>query len=140
MIHRRDFLRSMSAAGTVALFSLHARCAGAEPPPETTKIRLARVPSICRAPQFVAEELLRSEGFTDVKYVTWRRTSDAATAVAAGDVDITMQYIGPSIMQVDAGRPIVSTASIARRVALRRMTATAAERVDRRTSVHTNRS
>ena len=43
--------------------------AAAEPPPETTKIRLVRVPAICLAPEYLAEELLRLEGFTDVEYV-----------------------------------------------------------------------
>lgn len=42
---------------------------GAEPPPEITKLRIVREPSICIAPQYVAEELLRAEGFVDVEYV-----------------------------------------------------------------------
>jgi NitT/TauT family transport system substrate-binding protein len=32
--------------------------------------------------------------------------------VAVGDVDITMQYVGPSIMQLDAGQPVVVLAGI----------------------------
>jgi NitT/TauT family transport system substrate-binding protein len=66
---RREFLGGM--ADTVGLLSL-ARRAEAEPPPETTTIRLTHdpeYPSICWAQQFVAEELLRTEGFTDVRYV-----------------------------------------------------------------------
>jgi hypothetical protein len=42
-------------------------------------VRLTRFQSICRAPQFLTEEFLSAEGFTD-----------------------TMQYIGPSIMQVES--------------------------------------
>ena len=41
----------------------------AEPPPETTRIRLIQIPNICKAPQYVAEELLRCEGFTEVHYL-----------------------------------------------------------------------
>ena len=48
----------------------------------------------CRAPQYMTEELLRSEGFTDVRYVPWRGSAEATEALAAGRVDITMQYIG----------------------------------------------
>src|SRR2546430_9854086 len=44
----------------------------AEPPPETTTIRLYRPPTtnagLCVAPQLVAEDLLRAEGFTHVQY------------------------------------------------------------------------
>ena len=50
------------------------RCSAArrladEGPPETTTIRLPMSANICWAPQYVAEELLRAEGFTDVRYV-----------------------------------------------------------------------
>ena len=41
----------------------------AEPPPETTSVRLAKIRGICIAPQYVAEELLHAEGFTEVGYV-----------------------------------------------------------------------
>jgi hypothetical protein len=43
----------------------------AEPPLETTTIRIVDydVGFICIAPQWVAQELLRLEGFTDIRYV-----------------------------------------------------------------------
>jgi NitT/TauT family transport system substrate-binding protein len=104
---RREFVGRLTLAGVTGFLGMRTVSAAAEPPPETTKIRLARTSSICRAPQYVAEELLRSEGFTDVQYIAWRGTSEATKAVAAGDADITMQYIGPTIMQVDAGLPVV---------------------------------
>jgi NitT/TauT family transport system substrate-binding protein len=75
-------------------------------------IRLARTPSICRAPQYMTEELLHSEGFSDVRYVPWRGTAETARAVAAGEVDLTMQYVGPSIMQVASGLPVLVLAGI----------------------------
>src|SRR5947209_17210306 len=109
--NRRRFLATLSSAGAAGLVSAGTSW-GQEGPPETTTIRLARIPSICRAPQYMTEELLRSEGFTDVNYIPWRVTSEAMEAIAAGAVDITMQYIGPSIMQLDAGQPIVVLAGI----------------------------
>ena len=112
MIARRAFLAGVMGLGGLGLMPVRPHSAAAEPPPETTKIRLTRVPSICRAPQYMTEELLHSEGFTDVGYVTSLGTSDATEAVAAHDVDITMQYVGPSIMQIDAGQPLVVLAGI----------------------------
>lgn len=41
----------------------------AEAPSETTRLRLSRVPTICLAPQYIAEALLRGEGFTDIQYI-----------------------------------------------------------------------
>lgn len=112
MIPRRAFLGGAVTLGGLGLLSVRPHSAAAEPPPETTRIRLARIPSICRAPQYMTEELLRSEGFSDVKYIAWQRTSEATDAVATGALDITMQYVGPSILQLDAGKPIVVLAGI----------------------------
>jgi NitT/TauT family transport system substrate-binding protein len=56
--------------------------------------------------------LLRLEGFTDVRYVASAETSGLAKALAAGEVDITMQYIGPSIIQLDRGDPLVLLAGV----------------------------
>ena len=108
---RRRFLATLSSVGAASVVGTGTSLAQ-EDRLETTIIRLARAPSICRAPQYMTEELLRSEGFTDVKYIPWRTTSEATEAVATGAVDITMQYVGPSIMQVDAGKPVVVLAGI----------------------------
>ena len=60
-----------------------------EGPPETTTIRLRPViPAICIAPQYVAEDLLRAEGFTDIRYIReeWPVTGDdgrAASSISA---------------------------------------------------------
>jgi NitT/TauT family transport system substrate-binding protein len=95
----------LTLAGTAGLLGLHARPAAAEPPPETTKLRLAQVSGICIAPQYVAEEILRGEGFTDVQYV--KSITNPYKAFAAGEIDITMAFIAPFIVQVDTGLPIV---------------------------------
>ena len=65
---RREFVGGVTLA-SAGLLGLTAEPAAAEPPPETKRIRLVRIPSICRAPQYVGEDLLRGEGFTDVEYV-----------------------------------------------------------------------
>jgi len=63
---RRRFLATTALAGT-ALLRTPARAA--EGSPETTSVRITKVPGICLAPQYVAEELLRAEGFTQIQYI-----------------------------------------------------------------------
>ena len=77
-----------------------------EAPPETTTIRLVKIPGVCVAPQYVAEELLRTEGFTDIQYFE-SPGSNPYPGFAAGKIDISMAFIAPFIIQVDAGAPIV---------------------------------
>ena len=65
---RRRFLTALSAAGAAGLIRTPRGLAGEERL-ETTSVRFMRTPSICDAPEFVVEELLRAEGFTDIRYV-----------------------------------------------------------------------
>ena len=108
MINRRGFLRRATAAGAVAALGLRAARASAEPPPETTKIRLPKYPAVCTAPQFVAEPLFQAEGFSDTQYVTRPGpVSWAMKALAAGELDIQVTYCTNLILQLDAGDPVV---------------------------------
>src|SRR3989454_10429061 len=68
MIRLREFLRGLTLAGTASLAGRGPELAGAEPPPETTRLRISRVPSTCRSPEWMAEELLRAEGFSHLQY------------------------------------------------------------------------
>src|SRR5436309_404090 len=65
---RRRFLATLSSAGAAGLIGA-SNSVAQEAPPETTTIQLARNPSLCIAPQYLVEEFLRAEGFTDVRYV-----------------------------------------------------------------------
>jgi NitT/TauT family transport system substrate-binding protein len=62
-------VNGLTLAGTAGLLGVRPTHVAAEAPPETTRLRLAWTGSACQAPQYVAEELLRAEGFTDVQYV-----------------------------------------------------------------------
>ena len=104
---RRQFLGGLTLAGTAGLLGVHPRPVAAEPPPETTRIRLVRVPSICLAPQFVAEELLRAEGFTEVHYVKKQGGKGIESALASGEADINMHFGAVGLIRVDAGDPLV---------------------------------
>ncbi len=103
MITRRDLLRGV--AGTVGLLGWPPGHASGEPPPEMTRLRIAQMPSICVAPQYIVGELLKAEGFSDVKYVK-TTVADVSKALASGDVDVSLLFVAPLVIQLDAGAPI----------------------------------
>jgi len=107
MIPRRTFLRGVSGAGTVALLGLRTDRAGAEPPPETTRLRLLKSTSMCWAPQFVAEELLKAEGFTDVSYAEMPEGMPISLFLSRDQADISMNFVAPNLIRVDQGDPVV---------------------------------
>jgi len=103
---RRDFLNALTIAGATGLLGIRSETLAAEPAPETTRIRLTSIPGVCVAPQYVSEELLRVEGFTDVQYVKLK-LDELYKAFASGAVDISMAYAPPFIIQIEAGEPIL---------------------------------
>lgn len=102
---RRSFLANTSALGAASLLGF-SRTAAAEPPPETRTLKLVQIPTICQAPQYIAEELLKSEGF-EVQYVQKQGGKGIESALASGEVDINMHYAAPIVIRLDAGDPIV---------------------------------
>jgi NitT/TauT family transport system substrate-binding protein len=109
---RREFLGGLVVAGTVAPAGVRPEEAAAEPPPETARIRLAQTPILCTAPQVVAEEFLRAEGFTDVQYVKTVGGAAGAKALASSEHDISLNFSGPLLIPLDAGEPIVILAGV----------------------------
>jgi len=103
---RREFLSTAAFAGAGALLGWQTDGIAAEPPPETKKLTLWRGDSICQAPQYVAEALFASEGFTDLQYLKGGGGA-VAKAVASGEVQITQVFVGPLLMRIDAGDPVV---------------------------------
>jgi NitT/TauT family transport system substrate-binding protein len=111
MNSRRTFLRGVALGGTVGLLGLQPRPGAAEPPLETKKIRIAQVPAICLAAQYVAEELLHGEGFTEVQYVKMP-LPQIVKAISAGDLDFSADTAPSIIIELDAGAPLVILAGI----------------------------
>ncbi len=109
---RREFLRRVTLAGTTGLVSVRPFRVDAEPPPETTKIRLIKTTSMCWAPQYVAEDLLKAEGFTDVGYVDSPVGQPVSRVLTRGDADISMNFVGPNLLRVDQGDPVVFLAGV----------------------------
>src|SRR6516164_10855261 len=85
LIHtRRHFLARLSiAAAAGATGTRYTRAADGDP--ETRSVRIfANRPGICVAPQYIAEPLLRAEGFTDVRFVGLTSITGAPAAEAVG--------------------------------------------------------
>jgi NitT/TauT family transport system substrate-binding protein len=106
-LSRREFLGAAALAGTGAFLGLRSEALAAEAPPETTRIRLVHGPSMCQAPQYIAEDLLRSEGFADVRYAKKEGVKGIEEALASGEADINMHFVGPLLLRVEAGDPVV---------------------------------
>jgi len=107
---RRRFLRTLSLAGAAGLIRVPPALA-AEGSLETTAIRFAKIANTCFAPQLVAEELLRAEGFTDIHYVDLV-PAFIGPALASGTVDLSMAYTSQFAAAIDAVGPITLLAGV----------------------------
>jgi NitT/TauT family transport system substrate-binding protein len=107
MQSRRDFLTTLSAAGAAGVFGTRVSLAD-EGPPETTTIRLARGPSICMTPIHISEDLLRTEGFTDIRYLS----DFPVDAVARGELDFDYGSAPQIVSQLGAGEPITALTGV----------------------------
>ena len=102
---RRRFLTTLSLAGAAGL--VHPpRGLAEEGALETTTVRLPKVSSICVAPQYVADELLRAEGFIDIRYVA--TGVNAPEAIARGEIDFGSNFAPVLVTGLDRGFPITA--------------------------------
>jgi NitT/TauT family transport system substrate-binding protein len=102
---RRDFLAGLSAVGAAGLVGL-GRPLADEGSLETTAIRLVRTSGICVAPIYIAEELLRAEGFADIRYVSAPGGVASAEVTARGEADFLLTFAAPLLIPMDAGEPL----------------------------------
>jgi NitT/TauT family transport system substrate-binding protein len=108
---RRRFITALSLAG--AGFVRGPKLLAGEGRPETTTVRLAKkIPVLCNAPQYIADDLLRAEGFTDIQYVTSGPGAALTKKIADEAIDFSMGYAGPNIIAVDVGEAIVNIAGV----------------------------
>jgi len=110
---RRDFMKGLGAlAGSAGLLGF-TPLAEAEPPPETTRIRLNENWINCIAPQIVAQELLHAEGFTDVRYMNYPKDIQhfPPEDMLAGEVDIGFSFTPTDIQFIDKGAPLAILAA-----------------------------
>ncbi len=121
-VARRELLRrSLALGATLAGAGVVAACeqrpgAGAGsppealPPPETHTVRIAR-PFACDAPLWLAKDLLREEGFTDVQYVDVPKIATSSW-VRARTADFGAGHPEAIVAAVDAGLPITALAGL----------------------------
>jgi NitT/TauT family transport system substrate-binding protein len=95
---RRRFLAHLSTLATAT--SLGApTLARAEPPPEIDRISLEDAPVLCFAPLYIAEELLRLEGFRTVEY----KHNPSGSGYGGEDGGDLAIFGGPSVLPVIDG-------------------------------------
>ena len=104
---RRAFLHQLAIAGAASISGLAPQSAVAEPPPETTTIRVNDVPALCFAPLLVADAFLRLEGFTDVRYPGFEGQRSESRDLGASTIDVAAGLASDFIIGIDAGKPIV---------------------------------
>ena len=118
MQNRRHFLKtgfSVAAAGLAgAAALLRARGSVAEEaPPETTSVRLLYLKDYtCLAPIDILDDLLREEGFADVRYVPFAESDIGVDRVASGDADFVQDFVATTIPRIDAGVPALMLAGV----------------------------
>ncbi len=99
---RREVLRELALTGAAAILGWPPGLgeAAEEPPPETTRLRIRREETACWAPIYVAEPLLRKEGFTDVQYV-FGYGSETAKMCREGAIDLAADFSVRSMFDLD---------------------------------------
>jgi NitT/TauT family transport system substrate-binding protein len=115
--NRRKFLAGTTLLGAATWLGLP-HMAAAEPPPETTKVRLIHAPSMCLAPQYIAEELLHAEGISEVEYVPFEAPAGIYTRlwlpgiIGEGRADFSMGGVVWYPPAIDSGAPLLILAGI----------------------------
>jgi NitT/TauT family transport system substrate-binding protein len=103
---RRRFLSTLALAGAAGLVRAPPSLA-AEGAIETTTVRIVKIPAICLAPQYVGEQLLRAEGFTDIRYVDVPPSDLVAAVIARGDADLSTVEASYLVQMIAGGAPVV---------------------------------
>jgi NitT/TauT family transport system substrate-binding protein len=120
---RRDFLASLSAAGAAGVLSAR-RSLAEDGPLETTtiRIRVEDAPplvvsgvaenALCIAPTLITEDLLRGEGFTDIRYVLVKNGPPYTQAFERREIDFSTAFVPGAVRRLDAGVPITVLAGV----------------------------
>lgn len=109
--NRRTFMAGVAAIGAAGLLGTPTQ-ARAEPPPETTTVRLPKYfRAVCEAPKNIAGELLRAEGFTDVRYIEVPVDADPFMLLA-DQLDFVTDFAPVQVAAIDAGLPVTVLAGL----------------------------
>ena len=110
---RRDFLASTSLAAAAGVLGARGSLAD-EKPLETTSVRLTTAAGICIAPQYLAGELLRADGFADVRFVPAMKGPAGARMIGRGEADFTSTFAASIVLPIDEGERITVLAGVHR--------------------------
>ena len=102
---RRRFLAGVCALAAAGPANGRS-AAAAEASPETATARFAAAPGICIAPQYVAEELIRAEGISDLRYMLADAGIAQTEMLARGDIDFGVDFATAFVIPIDTGAPI----------------------------------
>jgi NitT/TauT family transport system substrate-binding protein len=106
-LNRRQFVTTLSLAGAAGLLRVP-RVLASEGALETTTVRLQK-PGLCVSSLYIAEELLRAEGFSDIRYVD---APMGAIGPAHGEADFAPLYASQCVRAIDAGEPLMLLAGV----------------------------
>jgi NitT/TauT family transport system substrate-binding protein len=107
---RRRFLAGLSWASVGGAIGARPTSA-AEAGPETTRVRFGKNASICVAPQYYLQDLLRAEGFTEISYT--ETTADTTLEpISQGTADFSLNFVLGPVRAIDAAAPITILAGV----------------------------
>jgi len=108
---RRRFLTTALSLASAAGLVRAQPALAADGEPEITSVRISKSSSICNAPRYVAQELLRAEGFTDIRYVSVPPGSDYQ-AFMRGDFDFITDFAPLCVNAIDQGMAVTVLAGV----------------------------
>jgi NitT/TauT family transport system substrate-binding protein len=108
---RRHFLASASLAAAAGVLGTRGSLA-AEGPPETTTIRLPHDPSVCVVPAYVADDLLRAEGFSEISYVPTVHGISVGGMAARGEIDFGVIFAPSIVYHLETGERVTVVAGV----------------------------
>ena len=108
--NRRGFLAGLSASAAAGLLGTDTAQAGEL---ETTTVRIADFPGgICIAPQYIAEEFLRQEGFSEVLQVPTGEEVMSGPLMERNEVDFGLDLATGFALAADRRMPITALAGV----------------------------
>jgi NitT/TauT family transport system substrate-binding protein len=96
---RRHFLAGLSGIGAAAM--LRTPSMATEAPPETNSVRLLKQERLCIAPEYIVADLLKAEGFTDIRYVPLPPGSNTPDGIAQRAIDFGVHFGSVQIVGID---------------------------------------
>jgi NitT/TauT family transport system substrate-binding protein len=102
---RRAFVTGLASIGAASLISSNRAFADSDGPPETTTVRLPRWidGSYCWAAEYVAGELMRLDGITDVRFIQGKSDVDHSVWMARGETDFSINFPPNHISAIEGG-------------------------------------